>query len=69
MAAQSLIAKLHQPPAYHSVWVRTGVDEATQEFIQDICISVRPQYAKKFPDIPETQDGFKVTKMPWPTGA
>lgn len=67
-AAQSFIAKLNQPAAYHSVWVKTEVDPDTKEFTRSICLSIRKQYTSKFKNIPTEHEGYPVTIVPWPAG-
>ena len=64
-ACQAFIKSLNQPAAYHSVWVRTQVDDNSKEFMRDICIAVRPEKKQLF-KIPKDFNGYTVTQIEWP---
>lgn len=54
------------PPASHSVWVNTGVNESG-EFVRAINIAVHPKFKKAFPDIPDSHVGVPIVQVDWPT--
>jgi len=65
-AAQTLIARLNAPAQFHSVWIRTQVDEETGEFKKYLCVSIRP--GKKV-NVPSEHMGIPVVLVPWPKGS
>jgi len=66
-AAQTLIARLNAPAQYHSVWIRTEVDQDGQ-FQKALCVSIRPGHENKV-KIPTEHMGIPVTRVPWPEGS
>lgn len=63
-AAQGLIKELNAPAVAHSVYIGTRVDE-NQEFVQELCVSIRPYYKSKV-KVPATFQGYTVVNVPWP---
>lgn len=66
-AAQSLIVRLAAPAQWHSVWIKTEVDQ-NGHFQKSLCVSVRPGYESKV-KVPETHMGVPVVNVPWPKEA
>lgn len=64
-AAQSLIVRLAAPPQWHSVYVRNEVDPETKQFVQALCVSVRPGFEDKV-NVPAEHMGIPVVKVAWP---
>lgn len=62
MHAQTLIQRLNAPAQWHSVFIRTTVDE-NGHFVRDLCVSVRP--GKKI-KVPKEHQGIPVVQVPWP---
>ena len=67
-AAQSLILQLKLPAQFHSVWVRTDVDQETKEFVKSLCVSIRPAHVNKV-QVPSEHMGYPVVQVPWPKGS
>jgi hypothetical protein len=64
-AAQSLIVRLAAPAQYHSVYIRNQVDPNTKQFVQALCVSVRPGFEDKV-TVPTEHMGIPVVKVAWP---
>lgn len=67
-AAQSLILQLKAPAQYHSVWVRSDVNQETGEVIKSLCVSIRPAQLKNI-QVPTEHMGIPVVQVPWPKGS
>ena len=64
-AAQSLIVRLKAPAQWHSVFIRNEVDKDTKQFVQALCVSVRPGFEDKV-NVPTEHMGIPVVQVPWP---
>lgn len=62
--AQTLIRQLNAPAQWHSVFIRTSVDDEGK-FVRELCVSVRP--GKKV-NVPAMHQGIPVVQVPWPKG-
>lgn len=66
-AAQSLIVHLSAPAQYHSVWVRSEVQE-DGSIQKMLCVSIRPAHVSKI-KVPSEHMGIPVVQVPWPKGS
>jgi hypothetical protein len=66
-AAVSLIQRLNAPAQFHSVWVRSEVqdDGSIQKML---CVSIRPAQMKQI-KVPSEHMGIPVVQVPWPKGS
>lgn len=64
-AAQTLITRLNAPAQFHSVWIRSEVDPETKQFVQHLCVSVRPGHEHQV-KVPTEHMGIPVVTVPWP---
>lgn len=62
--AQTLIQRLNAPAQWHSVFIRTEVNDEGQ-FVQSLCVSVRPEHVNKV-RVPTEHQGIPVVQVPWP---